>query len=224
MAFFCLMHGAWHDSFCWQPLVAELRARGHDAVAPDLPLDDPGAGCAERIAPARAALDGRSDTVVVAHSMASTYAPLVASGATAALTVHLCGRLGFLNTPPSAPAMFREGVPFPTPMADGTSAWEEQAAIDALYVRLPVQTARGLARRLRPNAPITSEMPRVDASLPTELVYTSDDELFEPAWQRFMAREVLGVEPVELAGGHFPMVERPQALATALVDLAARHI
>jgi pimeloyl-ACP methyl ester carboxylesterase len=193
-------------------------------VAPDLPFDDPGAGYAERIAPARAGLDGRSDTVVVAHSMASTYAPLVASRGTPALTVHLCGRLGFLDAPPSAPPMFREGVPFPAPMADGTTAWEEQAAIEALYVRLPVQAARGLAQRLRPTAPITSEMPRVDASLPTELVYTSDDEIFEPAWQRFIAHEVLGVEPVEVAGGHFPMVERPEALATVLVDLAARHI
>jgi pimeloyl-ACP methyl ester carboxylesterase len=156
--------------------------------------------------------------------MASTYAPLVASRRPPALTVHLCGRLGFLEAPPSAPAMFRKGVPFPAPMTDGMTAWEERAAIEALYVRLPVQTARGLAQRLRPNAPITSEMPRVDASLPTELVYTSHDEIFEPAWQRFMARAVLGVEAVEVAAGHFPMAERPEALATVLVDLAARHI
>jgi hypothetical protein len=34
-----------------------------------------------------------------------------------------------------------------------------------------------------------------------------------PEWERFVAREVLGVEPVEIPGGHFPMVEDPAALA-----------
>jgi pimeloyl-ACP methyl ester carboxylesterase len=193
-------------------------------MAPDLPFDDPGAGYTERIAPARAALDGRSDTVVVAHSMASTYAPLVASRGTPALTVHLSGRLGFLDPPPSAPPMFREGVPFPAPIADGTTAWEKQAAIEALYVRLPARTARRLAERLRPNAPLTSEMPHLDASLSTELVYTSDDEIFEPAWQRFMATELLGIEPIEIPGGHFPMLQDPDALADLLHRLAQKHV
>ena len=40
VATFCLLHGAWHDPYCWQPLVAHLHARGHDAVAPDLPFHD----------------------------------------------------------------------------------------------------------------------------------------------------------------------------------------
>jgi hypothetical protein len=29
----------------------------------------------------------------------------------------------------------------------------------------------------------------------TVLVYAADDEFFEPAWERFMARELLGIEP-----------------------------
>jgi hypothetical protein len=37
---FCLVHGAWHDKACWQPLVEELAHRGHDCIVPVLPLED----------------------------------------------------------------------------------------------------------------------------------------------------------------------------------------
>jgi pimeloyl-ACP methyl ester carboxylesterase len=56
--------------------------------------------------------------------------------------------------------------------------------------------------------------------VPTELVYAADDEFFDPAWVRFMAREVVGVEPLEIPGGHFPMVEDPEALSDLLDRLA----
>jgi hypothetical protein len=35
-----------------------------------------------------------------------------------------------------------------------------------------------------------------------------------------MARELLGVEPIEIPGGHFPMVEDPERLADLLDRLA----
>ena len=35
-------------------------------------------------------------------------------------------------------------------------------------------------------------------------------------------RELVGVEPIELPGGHFPMLERPAELAEALIGLAER--
>jgi pimeloyl-ACP methyl ester carboxylesterase len=79
-----------------------------------------------------------------------------------------------------------------------------------------------MAGRLRPMA-----MPRGDYPLeappgnPTVLIYAAEDELFEPAFERFMARELLGVEPIEIPGGHFPMVEEPDALAGLLDRLAA---
>jgi hypothetical protein len=38
-----------------------------------------------------------------------------------------------------------------------------------------------------------------------------------------MARELLGIEPIEISGGHFPMVENPKALATLLDRLARDH-
>lgn len=48
------------------------------------------------------------------------------------------------------------------------------------------------------------------------LVYTRDDGLFDDRWSRWICRELLGIEPVELPGGHFPMLERSVALAALL--------
>ncbi len=94
--------------------------------------------------------------------------------------------------------------------------WETEAAIDAMYRRLPRETARALARSLRPGAPPAEYPLPGHPDVPTVLIFAADDEFFEPAWERFMARELLGVEPIEISGGHFPMVEDPEALADLL--------
>ena len=101
MANFCLIHGAWHDASCWDSVAGHLQARGHDVVAPDLPLHDPASGFEQRARPAIEALDGAEDpVVVVGHSMASAYALLVAVAHPASLIVHLCPRLGGLTPAP----------------------------------------------------------------------------------------------------------------------------
>ena len=226
MSTFCLIHGAWHDGSCWDPLTGHLRARGHEVAAPDLPYDDPAAGYAERIRPALEMVEGAAaeSLVVLGHSMGSAYAPLVAVALPGALLVHLCPRLGPFASPPGAPTIFREGFPFPPPRADGNSVWDPGSAITAMYPRLPRQTASALAHRLLPMAPPAGEYPLSrHPDIPTVLIYATDDEFFEPAWERFMARDLLGIEPIEIAGGHFPMIEDPTALAALLDALARQH-
>jgi pimeloyl-ACP methyl ester carboxylesterase len=225
VATFCLIHGAWHEPSCWDPLIPRLEAHGHKAVAPELPLDDPAAGYDERIRPALEALDGvGGQIVVVGHSQGTAYSSLVAARRPPSLLVHLCPRLGGFEEPAGAPSRFRDGVPFPADRPDGTSAWGAGTAISALYHRLSPEAARGLAQRLRPMAPAPGEYPLDEhPDIPTVLIYSAADELFEPAWQRFMARELLGVEPIELPTGHFPMVEDPDALGDLLSRLAREH-
>jgi pimeloyl-ACP methyl ester carboxylesterase len=225
MATLALIHGAWHDGSCWDPVAADLRARGHAVVAPDLPFHDPAAGFEERVRPALEALDRAVDpVVVVGHSMGSAYAALIASARPGSLVVHLCPRLGAFTEPPGAPRTFRRGFPFPPDRADGTSAWDPAAATRAMYGRLPASAAGALAERLCPMAPPAGPYPLPGhPEIPAVLVYAADDELFEPAWERFMARELLGVEPIEIPGGHFPMAEDPAALAALLDRLAREH-
>ena len=108
MATLCLLHGDWHDGSCWDPLIGPLRARGHEAVAPDLPYDDPDAGFEPRVRPALAALEGVSGPVaVVGQSASSGYAAFVAEARPGSLLVHLYPRLGPFRPPATAPETFR---------------------------------------------------------------------------------------------------------------------
>jgi pimeloyl-ACP methyl ester carboxylesterase len=216
VAVFCLLHGAWHDGSCWDEVAAALRRRGHLAFAPDLPLHDPGAGYDARVRPALDALDGVDrDVVVVGHSMAALYAPAVAAARPGSLLVHLCPGL----------TAVRPEFPWPPTGPDGTCAWDAGAAIAAMYARLTPARARALAARLCPMAPGSGERPHVlRRDLPTRFVYAAEDELLDPAAQRALARERLGVEPIEIAGGHFPMAEDPEALAALLDRLAADQV
>jgi pimeloyl-ACP methyl ester carboxylesterase len=225
VATFCLIHGNWHDGSSWDPLVGPLRARGHEAVAPDLPTDDAGTGWEERIGPVMAALEGLEGPVaVVAHSASSGYGALVATRLADPLLVYLCPRLNPFDPPPGAPEVFRPGFPFPPRRSDGANVWERDAAMAAMYSRLPRAAAEELADRLRPAAPPADEFPLPGhPDVATALVYASEDEFFEPGWERFMARELLGVEPIEIPGGHFPMIEHPESLADLLDRLARRR-
>jgi pimeloyl-ACP methyl ester carboxylesterase len=225
VAGFCLIHGAWHGAASWQWLAPELAARGHEVVAPELPLHDPRATFAERIEPAVASLEGLAGPiVVVGHSMGSAYAALVAVARPGSRLVYLCPRLGGLPVPPGAPRPFRDGFPFPTDRPDGTSAWEPDAALVAMYGRLEPEAAHKLVQSLRPMAQPPDAYPLHDhPDVPTALIYAADDEFFEPAWPRFMASELLGIEPIEIPGGHFPMAEEPELLADFLDRLAAER-
>jgi pimeloyl-ACP methyl ester carboxylesterase len=222
VATFCLLHGAWHDPSCWGVLVERLEGLGHDVTTPDLPLHDPTAGYADRVRPALQALDEADGAaIVVAHSQSSGLGPLVAAARPVSLLVYLCPRMGTVEPPAGAPGAFREGLPFPPSGPDGTAAWDPAVAIEVMYPRLPLDTASALAQRLRPMAMPPDDYPlREHPDVPTALIYAADDEFFEPAFERFMARELLDVEPIELLTGHFPMAEDPDALAGLLHRLA----
>jgi pimeloyl-ACP methyl ester carboxylesterase len=223
MATFCLIHGAWHEPSCWDDLTPRLMERGHQVVAPDLPLQDPAAGYEERIQPALDAIDGMDGPlVIVGHSQGTAYSSLVAVAKPESMLIHLCPRLGGFEEPAGAPAAFREGVPFPETGSDGTSAWDEEVAMQVLYGRVPEPRASMLAGRLRPMAMQQGEYPlESPPANATVLIYAADDELFEPDWERYMARELLRIEPIEIPGGHFPMAEDPKGLAEVLDRVAS---
>ena len=54
MTLFALLHGGMHHGSSWDLVVHELTTRGHQVVAPDLPVDDDAAGAMEW---ARVAID-----------------------------------------------------------------------------------------------------------------------------------------------------------------------
>ena len=221
-ATFCLLHGNWHGPSCWGPLTEELEARGHRCLAPELPLDDPNATHLDRARPALDSVAGAdAPVVVVGHSLAAGVGPVVATYADVALVVHLC----------PAPTGLFAGVDvgvrpvrraFDLPPADerGVSVWDPDAAIEAMYARVPPVVARAASTGLRPGSFAPDPYP-LDAhpAVPGRVIVATFDEFFDPEWARRVARAVLGTEPVELATGHFPMLEAPVELAASLDEL-----
>ena len=78
MSTFVLIHGAGDGGWYWHLVEAELRARGHDVVAPDLPADDESLGSSDYADAVVAAVGDRRDLVVVGQSFGGFTAPLVA--------------------------------------------------------------------------------------------------------------------------------------------------
>lgn len=221
MTLLALVHGAWHDGSCWDPVVPALRAAGHRTVAPDLPSEDPGAGFAEYAAAVTAAIGGDADAVVVGHSLGSDTAAIVAASGAARAIVYLCPRLGGVPLPDGAPRRFTPDAPMPPDDDLGRGTWDPDDAVRRMYRPLPGATARALAGRLRPQVDLRRRPFPLAAwpAVPAALIAARDDEWFPPASQRWAAELVLGARYAELPGGHFPMQERPDELAALLVAL-----
>jgi pimeloyl-ACP methyl ester carboxylesterase len=74
---FALIHGGGGSAWDWHLVAAELRERGHDPVAVDLPSEDEAAGWWEYADAVVQAAGDRSQVVVVGHSLGGFTAPLV---------------------------------------------------------------------------------------------------------------------------------------------------
>jgi pimeloyl-ACP methyl ester carboxylesterase len=197
-----------------------LHAAGNDVVSPDLPYDDPSTTYAERVRPALHALDGvEGPVIVVGHSLGAGYAPLVADAIDDAALIYVCpAPVGpFADAGAPMPST-QEGFEFPPNRPDGTSVWDTDAALTAMYPRLSPETAQIVAACLKPgSSPADSYPLSAQPAVPTTIVFARYDEFFNPEWSRWIAREVAHVEPIAVETGHFPMVEAPDALASLLL-------
>src|SRR4029450_1947746 len=99
------------------------------------------------------------------------------------------------------------GPPYgPDPEPPIRCFYHDCTAADAAWAvsRLRAQAA---SPRLEP-WPVDA-LPGVEGSS----VLCRDERVISPAWSRTMSRELLGVEPIELDGGHSPFLSRPPELA-----------
>ncbi len=220
-----LVHGAWHGPWCWERLLEPLGDRGYGVVVVDLPAEDPDAGlepCAEVIA---AALEGVNDEVVlVGHSLGGLPLSLVASHRPVKAIIYLAA---FVPLPGQSMADQFASSSDPVLLFEngreiddlGRSHWPDlETAARILYPDLIREDAEWAFARLRPQARATQVEPHPTAlpTVPATSIVATDDRALNPVWSRRVASERLGVEPIELATGHFPMITAPQELAEAL--------
>jgi pimeloyl-ACP methyl ester carboxylesterase len=79
MSRFGLVHGAGLGAWCWDRLIPELEAHGHQAATVDLPLNDHSAGASSLAQTVLDAFAGIDDLVIVGHSISGLIIPVTAS-------------------------------------------------------------------------------------------------------------------------------------------------
>jgi hypothetical protein len=91
LATFALIHGAGDVGWYWHLVEAELRRRGHETVAPDLPCEDDSAGLSAYADTVIDAIGNCTELVIVAQSFGAFTAPLVCDRVDTQLLVLLAG-------------------------------------------------------------------------------------------------------------------------------------
>jgi pimeloyl-ACP methyl ester carboxylesterase len=218
VATFVLIHGAGDVGWYWHLVEAELRQRGHDTIAPNLPCDDDSAGLPEYADAVVDAIGDRTNLVVVAQSFGGFIAPLVCDRAAVQLLVLVA---------PMIPAPGESPADYWTHTRYGEEVREHyDDAIALFYQDVPPQLAAEALKRGRSQSEARMGEPsplKAWPDVPARVLICRDDRLFPVGFLRRVARERLGITPDEIDGGHTPALSRPNELANRLDAYAAEH-
>jgi pimeloyl-ACP methyl ester carboxylesterase len=218
MATFVLVHGAGDVGWYWHLVEAELRAQGHDVVAPDLPCDDDSAGLSEYADAVIRATGNRQGMIVVGQSLGAYTAVLVCDRVPAALLVLVAP---MIPAPGEAPADYWTNTHYED---EEREQFDDTIALFYQGVSGPL-AAEALARgREQSEARLDAPAPfETWPDLPTRVILGRDDRLMPAAFVRRVARERLGITPDEIAAGHTVALSRPEELAALLLTYAAEQ-
>jgi len=209
MATYALIHGAGDVGWYWHLVERELRARGHETVAPDLPIEDDDATLADHarvVLDAIEALPEREEIVVVGQSWGGYIAPIVAERASADRLILVAGM-----------------IPQPGETADEmweATGWrmprgEDSGAIGVFYHDVdPALAAEAMSRERRQSGSTGGEPWPLPAwpDVPTHFILCRIDRFFPADWLRAVVRERLHLAPDEIDSGHTPALSHPVEL------------
>jgi pimeloyl-ACP methyl ester carboxylesterase len=218
MANFAFIHGAGDVGWYWHLVEDELRAAGHDTVAPDLPTEDDTAGLTGYALVVVDAIRDRRDPIVVAQSFGGYVAPIVAERLDARLIVLVAGMIP--SPGESAEEMFTN-----TAWAPGRQEDSSERAI--FYHDVPPELADEALSRGRGQSDTPGAEPWPLPAWPdilTRFVLCRNDRFFPARWLRPLVRERLGVEPDEIDSGHCPALGHPKELAELLDRYASERL
>jgi pimeloyl-ACP methyl ester carboxylesterase len=214
-ATYVLIHGAGDVGWYWHLVEADLRARGHDVVVMDLPVDDDSAGLSEYADVVVEAIGNRGNLIVVAQSFGGYIAPIVCDRLPAKLLVLVAGMVPSRGE--SAEEMFtntgykQEEQKDPSPRA-------------VFYHDVPPALAAKALSRGRDQSSTPGKEPWPLAAwpdVPTRYLLCRNDRFFPPAWVRRVVRDRLGITPDEIESGHCPALSRPRELVERLESYGA---
>ena len=215
MATFVLIHGAGDVGWYWHLVEQELRRRGHDTLAPDLPCDDDSAGLAEYTDTVLKAIGGRRGLIVVAQSFGGFTAPLVAARVPVNMLILVAG---MVPAPGESPDDWSANTGFDAVMGQQAQRYAGQ---DLTYQDVPPALAEQARRNARDQSGTPGHAPwPLDAwpPVPTRFVLCTEDRFFPPEFMRRVVADRLGIVPDEMAAGHAVALSRPTELASLLAS------
>jgi len=218
---FVLIPGAGGSAWFWSRLEPELRRRGHDVVAVDLPADDESVDITGYTDIAVKTIGDRTDLVVVAHSLAGFSGPLVCDR----LPVRMLVLLNAMIPSPGETGgdwWGNTGQRKARVASDRAAGRDPDAEFDLVTyffhdVPQDVIDEAAAHERAQADAPFAEPWPLTAwPDVPTRVLVGRDDRLFPAAFQRRIAEERLGITPDEMSGGHLPALSYPIELADRL--------
>jgi pimeloyl-ACP methyl ester carboxylesterase len=227
-----LIHGSYLGAWYWERLTPELERLGQRVTAVDLPISERGVGASGYADAVIAGTDWSEPPVLVAHSMAGAVAPVVAARKSVRRMIFIGA---FLPKPGVSIGDQRAAEPIDPPSPPATAEWTHlggglwsigpNTARELFMQEATAEIADWVAARLRPQCyDVMTEITPLTAwpAVESDYIVCTDDHACNPVWGRQAARDRLGVEPLEIAGDHSPMLSRPHELAVIL-DAAARR-
>jgi len=218
MATFALIHGGGDVGWYWHLVERELRRRGHDTVAPDLPCEDDAAGLPDYADVVIDAIGDRRNVAVVAQSLGGFTAPLVAARVPVFALVLVAG---MIPAPGEAPEDWPANTGFDKVMAEQAQRFRGE---DLIYHDVPAALAMQARDRARAQSDTPGHAPWPLAVWPpvvTRFVLCTEDRFFPPAFMHRVVADRLGIIPDEIAAGHAVALSHPKELAEILASYAA---
>ncbi|MDS0134169.1 MULTISPECIES: alpha/beta hydrolase [unclassified Amycolatopsis] len=227
MSTYVLIHGGGDVGWSWHLVAAELRARGHEVIAPDLPGDDDTATLTDYADAVVEGIGDRTDVVVVGHSFGGFTAPLVADRLAAGLLVLVAGMIPAPGEPPeewSRNTGCGEAVQAQAARDEGRTGHADPYV--SFYHDVPRALAdEALSKERAHPSPTAMREPWPLAAwpdVPTRFVLCREDRCFPPDFVRRLAAERLGLVPDEITAGHCAALSRPAELAALLESFRSR--
>lgn len=220
MATFVLIHGGGDVGWYWHLVEPELRRRGHDVVAPDLPCDDPDASLVDYADVVVDAIADRRDLVVVGQSYGGFTAPLVADRLAVDALVFVAGMIPVAGEKPAdwwQNTGYRQAVEEQA-RADGGLTGNDDPLV-TFYHDVPPALAEEAMGKERSESELAYNSPwplEALPAVPTRFVLCTEDRFFPAPFMRRVVGERLGVVPDEIAAGHCVALSRPRQLAELL--------
>ena len=220
-----LVHGGLAGAWCWSMFEPELQLLGHRTHTLDLPIGDPEATLDDYAAVVAEVASRFDHPWLVGHSMGGLVIPRSASMAAVGGLVFLCA--GF---PPRTIDEDRENYEARNPGneanfvpdGEGRIMLTFEGAAHDFFNDCSEDVQRWAYSHFRPQAVAAfSDYAPIDRypDVPMHAVVTSDDNIVLRSKHLALIRNRIGVEPVELPGGHCPFISRPGPLAETVDEM-----